>query len=413
MKFKKRKRKGKSAGCRNVKARPASEFEVSKEDNKSRSLMANGSSAATAPSNEVDTAVNALDGRFGDDSDIDLQFLQDLREEQRERRRKGGISASAMMRPQDQRSRGVSIGSQPEADALFDGVSSSANVSTESKARGRRAALDTVLVGAFAAESGVEGGGSQHESQLMQQYVAKRMAETAAKTDSSDGRKLESVSRGSKGVSGRGGDLLYEVPLDLRKRLLSKTEAAGDSGQAGGPMFAMGGIAEVELPAAFRLKNIRDTEAATQRLLEEMGRKGSRPRRDRDGVPNGHVTDIAGGGWSKQNSSFNARAGLAPGKTNFSSNFTLHRRQHGREVRIEAAKKSANRKIGAADGETKKMGGRAGCSSSTGGSKGGDRKERPDRRSGGRRLKPRFGTASDGRIMRAALERARQTQRNK
>ena len=114
--------------------------------------------------------------------------------------------------------------------------------------------LDGLLKGSFSAASNVE---RIDTNELMEKYVKERMGESMNESEKTKKRSNSEV------------DDVYRVPDDLRTNKKKNEES-------GGPVAFGTGIAEVELPDEYRLRNIEETELAKSRML--MGGSGGRKR---------------------------------------------------------------------------------------------------------------------------------------
>jgi hypothetical protein len=127
----------------------------------------------------------------------------------------------------------------------------------------KRGNLDGLLKGKFGTAKNVE---KLDTNELLEQYIKERMGETDSNEKSSSKTKHDHDDEND----------VYRVPEDLRS---SKKKKKNDSTN-GGPMAFGTGIAEVELPDEYRLRNIEETEIAKSRILLGGKRK--------------HVTDDSG-----------------------------------------------------------------------------------------------------------------------
>ena len=107
--------------------------------------------------------------------------------------------------------------------------------------------LDGLLKGSFSAAS-KNADERIDTNELLEQFVKERMGETVKKSDSNNKK---------------GGDVddVYRVPEGLRTAKKKKKN------EESGPIAFGTGIAEVELPETYRLKNIEETELAKSRML--------------------------------------------------------------------------------------------------------------------------------------------------
>ncbi len=112
--------------------------------------------------------------------------------------------------------------------------------------------LDGLLKGSFSAASNVE---RIDTNELMEKFVKERMGESSNESEKTKKRSNSEV------------DDVYRVPEDLRTNKKKNEES-------GGPVAFGTGIAEVELPDEYRLRNIEETELAKSRML--MGGNGGR-----------------------------------------------------------------------------------------------------------------------------------------
>ena len=114
----------------------------------------------------------------------------------------------------------------------------------------KRGNLDGLLKGKFGTAKNVE---KLDTNELLEQYIKERMGETDSNEKSSSKTKHDHDDEND----------VYRVPEDLRS---SKKKKKNDSTN-GGPMAFGTGIAEVELPDEYRLRNIEETEIAKSRIL--------------------------------------------------------------------------------------------------------------------------------------------------
>lgn len=176
--------------------------------------------------------LSVSDGNEEDVNTSDVALLKKMRS-----RRKAGLDVKRLMIQ----------GSGSKKDVM-----SVQETSESSEVKKRK--LDGLLKGSFSAASNVE---RIDTNELMEKYVKERMGESANESEKAKKRSNSEV------------DDVYRVPEDLRTNKKKNEES-------GGPVAFGTGIAEVELPDEYRLKNIEETELAKSRML--MGGNGGRKR---------------------------------------------------------------------------------------------------------------------------------------
>ena len=173
------------------------------------------------------------DGNEEDVNTSDVALLKKMRSQ----KRKAGLNVKRLM---------VQGSSSSKKDTL------SVQETSESSEVKKKRKLDGLLKGSFSAASNVE---RIDTNELMEKYVKERMGGS------------ENESKKTKKRSNSEVDDVYRVPEDLRTNKKKNEES-------GGPVAFGTGIAEVELPDEYRLKNIEETELAKSRML--MGGNGGR-----------------------------------------------------------------------------------------------------------------------------------------
>ena len=178
--------------------------------------------------------LSVSDGNEEDVNTSDVALLKKMRS-----RRKAGLDVKRLM-------------IQGSSSSIKKNTLSVQETSESSEVKKRK--LDGLLKGSFSAASNVE---RIDTNELMEKYVKERMGESMNESEKTKKRSNSEV------------DDVYRVPDDLRTNKKKNEES-------GGPVAFGTGIAEVELPDEYRLRNIEETELAKSRML--MGGSGGRKR---------------------------------------------------------------------------------------------------------------------------------------
>ena len=212
------------------------------------------------------------DSTSDDESAAACSRAAEIRADQRDRRRGAGIDPAALVEGAHGR------GSQAAADAAAEED-------------------DKIRVKAFKATDRIGGAEQIAHEDLMEKYIDERL-----------GLRREGGSPSGAGAAPAAlsdKDRLYEIPAHLR--VASSVVAPGGAeedgmGAQGSAIAWNSGIAEVELPASEKLRNIQRTREAVQRLeaQEKVGRSGGGAGADPDGTDGAAAAAKGGSGGHRK-----------------------------------------------------------------------------------------------------------------
>lgn len=176
-----------------------------------------------------------------DDQDEDEFDVDMLKSEQRMRMRRKQSSTLTLERRKKRKKR------KKESETLSTGGVVDARDAVQMKQK-----LDGLLSGSFSTEKNHE---ARTTNELLEKYIAEKMENREPRTENHD--ENDQVTEE---------DRVYVVPEKLRPVAARGTSSPRDS-SSGGPMAFGTGIAEVELPLEYKLKNIEETELAKSRVF--------------------------------------------------------------------------------------------------------------------------------------------------
>jgi len=210
-----------------------------------------------------------------EDNEDQLQLIRELREEQKERKKIAGISTDKLLVSDAAKAAKAARKEEEEKQsaAEVDGGADLKNLITNQF---------TEQVGSHTIDDHV------HEKR-MEEFINERLGKKPAGDE--DEKAAEAVPQ-----SKREEDALYQIP-ELAPEAVGGASVEGGTGHAA-PLFMNTGIAEVNLPMRFRLKNIEDTDKLRAKMDGE--RPTRRPQESGSGLPTG----------------------------SFNSNYNHHRREH-------------------------------------------------------------------------------------
>lgn len=181
-----------------------------------------------------------------DDSNVSNDAMAQIKEEQKLRCRKVGIQSSALMCKAKDKNIEDDVEEEIESFIETGGLLEGGDVNNKKN-------LEGLLSGAFSAQTNVE---SKVTNAQLENYIKEKMGQ---------GKTVEEV------VEPKAEDLVYAMPAHLAKEKKEEVYTTD-----GGPISFGTGIAEVELPIEFKLKNIEDTEHAKQMLIHKREQRNKK-----------------------------------------------------------------------------------------------------------------------------------------